>query len=275
MRLYENEVVTGKAKVMENITSQVQVLGASGGIGVAGEGTTCFMIDDDVLIDAGTGMLSLSAKQLAKIDHVFLTHSHMDHICSLPLLMDTVVGQRTKPIKVYGLAPTLKSIKQCIFNDTIWPDFNRIPSAETPTFEYVEIRADQTIDIGKNRKMTSAGVPHSVPGLGYLLSTPTGSWAFSGDTDNPVNLFALMHMEAQMKYLFIEAAFPDEEQWLAELSLHLHPEKLRTMLQTLPPECEIWISHLKPNKREEIKAQLIAEGGPQVNFLASGQQFKI
>jgi phosphoribosyl 1,2-cyclic phosphodiesterase len=68
---------------------KLKVLGCSGGIGGKLR-TTSMLIDDDVLIDAGTGVGDLSIPELAAIDHVFVTHSHMDHIGSIPFLVDTV-----------------------------------------------------------------------------------------------------------------------------------------------------------------------------------------
>ena len=38
------------------------------------------LLDEDILIDAGTGVGDLSLEELKKIDHVFVTHSHLDHV---------------------------------------------------------------------------------------------------------------------------------------------------------------------------------------------------
>ena len=70
-------------------TMKIRVLGCSGGIGGSLR-TTSFLVDDDVLIDAGTGVGDLSLEQLAKIDHIFVSHSHLDHVTSIPFLVDTV-----------------------------------------------------------------------------------------------------------------------------------------------------------------------------------------
>src|SRR5690606_831156 len=99
-----------------------RVLGCSGGIGARAR-TTSFLVDEDILIDAGTGVEDLSIEELARIDHVFLTHSHLDHIAALPLLVDSVGGMRDKPLVVHALPETIVALRTHIFNWTIWPDF--------------------------------------------------------------------------------------------------------------------------------------------------------
>ena len=64
--------------------------------------TTSLLVDDDVLIDAGTGVGDLSLDALLKIDHIFVTHTHLDHITSIPLLLDTVMGLRAQPVTLHA-----------------------------------------------------------------------------------------------------------------------------------------------------------------------------
>ena len=67
---------------------KVRVLGCSGAIAKDCR-TTSFLIDGDVLVDAGTGVGELTLDEMRRVDHVFLTHAHLDHIASLPLMIDT------------------------------------------------------------------------------------------------------------------------------------------------------------------------------------------
>jgi ribonuclease BN (tRNA processing enzyme) len=106
---------------------KVRILGCSGGIGGRHLGTTAILVDDDILIDAGTGVTHLPLAELARIDHVFLTHSHLDHIGSLPLLIDSVADLRTEPVIVHAIPETLDIIGRHIFNWEIWPDFSDHP----------------------------------------------------------------------------------------------------------------------------------------------------
>ena len=89
---------------------QVKILGCSGGIGDSLR-TTSILIDHDILIDAGTGVGDLSLEELLLIDHIFVTHSHLDHIVSIPFLLDTVMGLRARPVLVHATAETIKVLK--------------------------------------------------------------------------------------------------------------------------------------------------------------------
>jgi glyoxylase-like metal-dependent hydrolase (beta-lactamase superfamily II) len=125
---------------------KVRVLGCSGAIAKDCR-TTSFLIDGDVLIDAGTGVGDLTLDEMRGIDQVFLTHSHLDHIAALPLMVDAVAARRTTPLKIHALAGTIAAMRAHIFNDVIWPDFSRIPSPESPFVSFHEIRTGQALQL--------------------------------------------------------------------------------------------------------------------------------
>ena len=77
---------------------KVRVLGCSGAIAKDCR-TTSFLIDNDVLIDAGTGVGDLTLDEMRHVDHVLLTHSHLDHVAALPLMVDAVASQRQSRFK--------------------------------------------------------------------------------------------------------------------------------------------------------------------------------
>ena len=90
---------------------RVKVLGCSGGIGGGGR-TTSLLVDHDILIDAGTGLVDLSLPELVAIDHVFVTHSHLDHIAALPLMIDAVADLRDAPVTIHATGATISSTGQ-------------------------------------------------------------------------------------------------------------------------------------------------------------------
>jgi cAMP phosphodiesterase len=156
---------------------QIKILGCSGGIGGALR-TTSMLLDDDILIDAGSGVGDLSMDELLTIDHVFITHAHLDHIAFLPLLLDTVFGLRTKPITVYGNQPTLEALRKHVFNWVIWPDFHTIPNEHTPFLQYQEIKIGEAVNIN-GRNITPLPVNHAVPAVGYQLDSGAASLVFT------------------------------------------------------------------------------------------------
>src|SRR4051812_24767042 len=124
--------------IVPQVDMRIRVLGCSGGIGGSLR-TTSMLVDEDVLVDAGTGVGDLSLEALAKIDHIFVSHSHLDHVTSIPFLVDTVCWMRANPIVVYGIRETLDILREHIFNWKIWPDFTQIPDPEHPFMVWREL----------------------------------------------------------------------------------------------------------------------------------------
>lgn len=234
---------------------KLRVLGCSGGIGGRHQRTTSFLVDHDILIDAGTGVAELSIAEMAAIDHVFLTHAHLDHIVSLPLMIDAVGDRRSKPLTVHAIPAVLDMLRQHIFNWSIWPDFSVLPGAEQPFMRYQAIEAGAAVSID-GRSITALPVDHTVPAVGYCLDSGSASLVFSGDT-GPCDAFwqALNRLD-NLRYLIIECAFSNQEQGLAEMSKHYCPALLARELRKLNRRCEIHITHLKPGQVETTMAEI-------------------
>ena len=227
---------------------KLRVLGCSGGIG-GNFRTTSFLLDRDVLIDAGTGVGELSLTELVAIEHIFVTHSHLDHIACIPLLLDSVGFMRDRPLTIYATEETLEILKQHIFNWKIWPDFSVIPNAQHPVMRYQPIKLGETIVL-RGRKITAIPANHTVPAVGYHLDSGTASLVFSGDTTTNDALWEIVNGIANLRYLIIETAFSDSEKDLAILSKHLCPSLLGEELAKFKREAEVWITHLKPGEVE-------------------------
>ena len=238
---------------------QLRVLGCSGGIGARAR-TTSFLVDQDILIDAGTGVEDLDVADLAAIDHVFLTHSHLDHVAALPLLIDSVGGLRRKPLVVHALPETIQALKTHIFNWVIWPDFTEIPHFERPWMVFEPMRVNTVIELGE-RRIRSLPANHTVPAVGYLLSSPLGSLAFSGDTGPTEDFWRIINSVENLRYLIIETAFPNRDRDLAVTSRHLYPVQLGEELTRLTRDVQVLITHLKPSDRDTIERELAAWAG--------------
>lgn len=228
---------------------RIRVLGCSGGIGGANLRTTSLLVDDDILIDAGTGVGDLSIAELARIDHVFVTHSHLDHIACLPLMVDTVGELREQPLTVWTTAPTLEVLRRHIFNWSIWPDFTEIPSAEHPFMRFRELRVGDEIDLG-GRSIRVLPAQHTVPAVGYAVRSAGGTLAFSGDTTVCDEFWEAVNALHDLRHLIIETAFPDRDRQLALMSRHLCPDMLARELAKLTRRAEIHITHLKPSQMD-------------------------
>lgn len=227
---------------------KLRVLGCSGGIG-GNLRTTSFLLDRDVLIDAGTGVGELSLTELTAIDHVFVTHSHLDHIASIPFMVDSVGFMRDHPLTVYASAETLDILRQHIFNWKIWPDFSEIPSAKRPYMRYQPIEMGETVVLN-GRKITPVPANHVVPAVGYHLDSGKASLVFSGDTTTNDAFWKVVNKIKNLRYLIIESAFTNGEKDLAVISKHLCPSLLAEELAKLKRDAQVFITHIKPGEME-------------------------
>lgn len=234
---------------------KVRVLGCSGGIGGNSLRTTCLAVDDDILIDAGTGAGDLSLEELTRIDHVFITHSHLDHIACLPFILDSVGDLRSKPLTMHATLETQEIIRAHIFNWKIWPDFSQIPTPEQPflRFKTISVGIPSIID---GRSITALPANHTVPAVGYLLDSGSGSLAFSGDTCACDDLWQVLNVVNNLRYLIIEAAFPNDERALALLSKHMCPSLLMEGLSKLRRRTEVHVTHAKPGLFARIEQEI-------------------
>jgi len=225
---------------------RVKILGCSGGIG-GDLRTTTMLIDDDILLDAGTGVGDLTLEQLVKIDHVFITHSHLDHVTSIPFLVDTVCWMRSQPIVIHTTRDTIRILKEHLFNWKIWPDFSQIPDGDNPFMVYEEVTVGETVKIGK-REFTAVPANHVVPAVGYLIDSGNGSLLFSGDTSTNDALWEVANRTENPRYLIVETAFSNKEREIAIASKHLCPSMLAEELAKLTRQVEVYITHLKPGE---------------------------
>jgi len=253
---------------------KVRVLGCSGAIAKDCR-TTSFLLDDDILIDAGTGVGDLSLDEMRGIDHVFLTHSHLDHVAALPLMIDAVAAQRQQPLQVHGLASTLEALQTHIFNDLIWPDFTAIPTAQRPFLRFSAIEQGQTLVV-KGRHIEALPAVHTVPAVGYAVRTDGPCWVFSGDTGrNPA--FWQRVNALPVALLVIETAFSNREAELAQRSLHLSPHALAEDLQHIAPggRYPIYITHTKPAETELVMSEIQnLKLTHDIRWLRAGQVFE-
>ncbi|MEP6739360.1 MAG: 3',5'-cyclic-nucleotide phosphodiesterase [Caldimonas sp.] len=252
----------------------VQVLGCSGSI-AAGCKTTSFLLDDDVLVDAGTGVGDLPLEALAKIEHILVSHSHLDHVLSIGLLADSVMRERRLagrgPIWVHALPETLAALRTHIFNGVIWPDFTRLPSADRPVLALTPIAVGEVMELG-GKRIEVLSASHTVPAVGYGVDGgAAGWWIYTGDTGpNPALWERLQQM--QVAHLVIETAFGDEERQLARISRHLCPAALGHELRHLAGSVDVHITHIKPGEEEAVMAEIGRLGSPhRIRALAAGQ----
>ncbi|MFO8023962.1 MBL fold metallo-hydrolase [Thiohalophilus sp.] len=253
---------------------ELQVLGCSGGVG-NGLRTTTMMIDEDILIDAGTGVGDLTLEQMAGLRHIFLTHSHLDHIASIPLLVDSVFEHLHEPITIHAQQVTIDALRTHIFNNVIWPDFAALPHPDRPVLRYQPMQPGESRQV-RNIRFEMVPVNHVVPGVGYIVRNSPQVFAFSGDTTTNDTFWARLNQLERLDLLIVEAAFADDDIDICRRAGHYCPALLAEDIAKLTHQPEVYITHNKPGGEGEIFAECArAITTHSVNRLSAGARFTL
>jgi ribonuclease BN (tRNA processing enzyme) len=250
---------------------ELRILGCSGGE-AEGNRLTGLLVNGCVAIDAGSLTQALSVPEQIGIRQIFISHSHLDHICSLPFFTKNIYGHTEVPVEIRALPGTLDTLRRHLFNDEIWPDFSVIPSPDNPIIRFSEILPGTTYEL-EGLRITPIPVNHLVPCVGYLVEDDHSAFLFSSDTAETEQIYRVANRTKNLKLFITEASFPNEMGWLADASKHLTPEKLGRELKKLQPAVQVGIYHLTPGDRPVMLPQLAALDDPRLHILAQDTRF--
>jgi ribonuclease BN (tRNA processing enzyme) len=218
-----------------------------------------FLIDDQLAIDAGALGWFASVEVQAQIRHIFLTHSHLDHIAGLPILLDNIYGLQTAAPVVYGLPETLAALKNHLFNNLLMPDFVELSRQIAPFLELRELHPGQELQLGQYRVLPIA-VEHTVPTVGYVIDDGDTAVLFITDTSPVPQLYSEMATIPRLRAVFLEASFPDEQAELARISMHLTSSQFVEWGRHFPADVPVYAIHIKPRYHDKVMAEILASG---------------
>jgi ribonuclease BN (tRNA processing enzyme) len=234
---------------------------------------TTFLIDGETALDAGSLTETLPLGAQRRIRRVALTHSHFDHFASLPFLVANLAGRGSEPLEVAAPAPVLSALRKHVFNDVTWPDFTRLPSVARPTLRFRQISEAQPYRAG-SVTLTPVPVRHLIPGYGYVVSKPGRAVVFSGDTGPTERIWAAARQLRNLKAIFLEVSFSDEQEELARDSYHMTPRLVAQELEKMPPKVPVYLYHMKPPSLSRIRREVAALGEPRFKLLQSERSFR-
>jgi ribonuclease BN (tRNA processing enzyme) len=233
---------------------------------------TTFLIDGETALDAGALTETLPPAAQWRIRRVVLTHSHFDHLASLPLLMENLYG-REEPLDIVAPRAVLATIARDILNDRIWPDFSKLPSRSKPTVRLIPIAPGRSFRAGSVTFWPFA-VSHVVPAFGYIVSKPGRSVLFSGDTEPTDRLWQAARRAKNLKAIFLELSFSDTQLDVAKASLHFTPSLAGRELAKAPPKVPVYLYHMKPPSLARIRREIAALHEPRLKLLDSERSFR-
>ena len=234
---------------------------------------TSFLVDGRIAVDTGALASTLTIEEQARITHIFLAHSHFDHIATLPFVLDNVFHLAEDPVKVLAPPEAIRCLREHVFNDLVWPDFTKISNGRTVLCALQPIAAGETVSAG-GLEITAFPMDHTVECHGYLFQGPESAVAFCGDTCSTAGLAAILPGISNLKAVVLEASFPRSAADIAQLSKHLSSESFACEAASLPPSVVIFVTHMKPGFTTVIREEITSLGIPNVSLLEQDMEYE-
>ena len=246
----------------------VRIIGGHGGVS-PGFRATSYLIDGKLLLDAGSVASGIQIEEQSNIDHILISHAHLDHISDLAFLADNCFGLKGKPFEIYANSPVREAIKTHLLNDVIWPDFTALPTKENPTLRIHDIKPLMQLVLGDYRIMPIP-VNHSTGALGFIIERKNASVVFTQDTGPTDKIWEYAHEIKNLKAIFTEVSFPNSMEKVAVASQHHTPASMKEEIKKMPKDVPIFLGHLKPNFQSQLFKEIAEIGDERITILGSG-----
>jgi ribonuclease BN (tRNA processing enzyme) len=235
---------------------------------------TCFLIDDRVAIDAGSIALALNKTQRQTVRDIIVTHSHIDHIASLPIFVDDLFALLDAPVRIHATEEVIQLLERDVFNGRVYPRFSELRNDRgCHGMEYLPFRTGEEFQVAHLR-ITAVLVNHIVPTVGLVVSDGRSTVAFSSDTAETETFWGLVNSIPKVDALLIEASFPNSMWRLAGAAKHLTPASMGKELQKLESNSiDIMAVHLKAAYRDTLIEELGALGIPKLRVMEPGRTY--
>jgi cAMP phosphodiesterase len=236
---------------------------------------TTFLINDNLTIDAGSIAIALTADEMSAIRHIIITHSHNDHIACLPLFVAETFPKLDSAVLIYGIEEVVTALKNHIFNEHIWPDFEKIEllNGRDVTIQYQTLEPRKTVKIS-GLGVTPIPVNHVIPTCGMMVQDESSTVIFSADTYQTDELWEVASQQENLKAIFVDVSYPNELEKLAIASKHFTPQSLAADLKKLKREVDIYAVHIKPSNRQQVIEQLRALNNPRISVAEIGHVYQ-
>lgn len=254
---------------------KIRVLGCHGSQ-LPHHNVTSFLLEKNILIDAGTVTQALTLEEQLRIEYIFVTHAHLDHIRDLAFLTDNLYyGKRKKPLVILSSKGIIDSIHGHLFNNVLWPDFSKIPSTREPLIRFQALAPGRKKNIG-DYQIRVVPLHHTVETLGFVIQTKEKAVLFMGDTGPTEEVWKVAKTVKGLKAVFVETSLPGSLQNIADKTGHLTPLSLNAELKkmkTVRPE--IYLYHMKPRYAEDIRHEVAAIQNRKIHIIEDGQVIRI
>ncbi|MBA2340646.1 MAG: 3',5'-cyclic-nucleotide phosphodiesterase [Pyrinomonadaceae bacterium] len=235
---------------------------------------SCYLVDDRVAIDAGSLGLAATDAQRETVRDIIISHTHIDHVASLPIFIDDLFATLDEPVRVHATEEIIELLERDIFNWRVYPRFADLSNDRTRVMEYVPFRVGEPFRVA-HLSVTAVPVNHVVPTVGLVISNGRTTLAYGADTAETDLFWQLVNSAPRLDALIIECSFPNSMHELAQISKHLTPATVGTELKKLKHKSpDIFAVHLKPAYRDVLISELAALNRPRLQVMEPGREYE-
>jgi len=262
---------------------KIRVLGAHGSDllvkGPTGS-TICrsvgFLVNGELMVDAGTLASGLTLEEQQRVKHILLSHLHHDHIKGIPPLVDNLIGMIDHQVKVASLPSVIDGLQKHVFNDMVFPNFFNLKAPRHSLLRAQGLEAGKEVSVSAGISITPIPVNHTVETVGFVIRDDTAAWIYSGDTHHTEEIWKVAAQTPNLKGVFIEVSFPDSMMDIAIQSKHLTPTLLAKEYRKIgKPDLPLYAYHMKPSVREAILQEIAHLGIESLMVLEEGQELEL
>ncbi len=232
---------------------QIRILGAHA-IEAGGARSAAILVDEVLALDAGSLCASLSLSQQQRLKAILLTHYHYDHVRDIPFVGMNLAHMGT--VSICSTSTVFDTLSAHLFDDVMYPDFRRWPESQ-PALRLVTIEPHTPFEMD-GYSVLAVPVPHSVPCVGFQLTSPQGKRLFY-TSDTGAGLSECWQYVSP-DLLITELTLPQKMEEWAKRSGHLTPQLLkaelldfRRMKGYIPPTVLV---HMNPLLENDIAAEI-------------------
>lgn len=218
---------------------------------------TAYLVDSSLAVDAGSIGIALDRRAMGNIRFVVITHAHIDHIATLPLLVSELFDMADSALPVYALPEVIQVLRENIFNGAVWPNFEQIelPNGHGPALEFRELDTAGPTQVG-DYFVRAIRMNHTVPTAGLIVEKDGVAVGFTADTYMTDEFWEVANSLTELRSVFVDVSFPDAMEALAATALHHTPNSLAKDLTKLTRRIDVFAVHLKPGSQKMVQSQL-------------------
>ena len=252
---------------------KLKVLGSLGGR-IPGQQLPGFLINQDLLLDAGSAGASLSWEEQKEIKYLLLSHAHLDHLYGLAgLLQNRLYLEVDFPLNLYASEPAIQIIKEDFLNESILSPALLRRLKELLILNPLQPGKTYQVD---NYSFKAIPVNHFSGAVGFFLSQGENTILYTGDTGPTERIWQEAKNYPQLNLIICEVSFPNQLNDVALASRHLTPSLLKDELEKAGLKNKvIYLYHLKPAHIDLLFQELSEIQDYDLRLLKTGSEFEL